>query len=376
LGGLEPDWQIARAGEDVLMAAFQADDSLDAERRAEAARTGLQGAYSVGSRQIDVRLTAGLSAAGPPAALLREADVALDAARAAKAPFKVFDLQSHAAAAGAISLMPELRAAIASGQLFLAHQPQRNLRTGLIEGVETLVRWTHPLHGPVEPEAFVQIAEETGDIEAMTRWVVEHALAEQHDLAREGFFLPFSVNLSGRLVSDDAFIDWVLGLQRPAPGAFRLEITETAVIEHPERAFANVARLAAGGIGCSIDDYGAGLSSFAYLKRIEADELKLDKSVVDEISRSRRDAVVTRSVVDLAHGLGMRVVAEGVEDGKTAAIVASLGCDLGQGFFFGRPMQLPGLIATLRREAEPTPAPAAGLEPEPAETPARLRSAL
>jgi len=376
LGAAEPDWSVARAADDVLMVAFKASDSLEAERRTEAARLGLQGAHAIGPRQIDIRLAAGLSAAGPPGALLREADVALDAARAARAPFRVFDLESHAAAAGAISLMPELRAAVASGQLFLAHQPQRNLRTGRIEAVESLVRWTHPLHGPVEPTAFVCIAEETGDIAAMTRWVIEHALAEQAELALEGFALPFSVNLSARLVGDDAFIDWILAQALPPKGAFRLEITETAVIDNPEQAFANVARLAAAGLACSIDDYGAGLSSFAYLKRIEADELKLDKSVVDEIGRSRRDALVTRSVIDLAHGLGMRVVAEGVEDGETAAVVAALGCDLGQGFFFGRPAPLRVLLATLQAEAA-TETPAAleaagdeGEEPAP-----RLRSA-
>ncbi|HEY2708932.1 MAG TPA: GGDEF domain-containing phosphodiesterase [Caulobacteraceae bacterium] len=371
---LQPEWVVARASDDVLMAAFEAADDAVAERRVEAVRQALQGAHAIGQRQVDIRLTVGLSDAGPPGALMREADVALDAARSQRVPLKVFDMGSHAAAAGAISLMPELRGAITNGQLFLAHQPQRNLRTGAIEGVESLVRWTHPLHGPVPPDAFVQIAEETGDIRAMTHWVIDRALAEQRGLARAGHQLPFSVNLSARLVSDDAFIEWVLQRRQPGDGVLRLEITETAVIEHPARAFANVARLAAAGIACSIDDYGAGLSSIAYLKRIEADELKLDKSLVDEIVRSRRDAVVTRSLIDLAHGLGMKVVAEGVEDAKTAAVVASLGCDLGQGFYFGRPMPLPSLIELLDAEAKSA---TAGVdESDDSECGPPLRSAL
>jgi len=159
------------------------------------------------------------------------------------------------------------------------------------------------------------------------------------------------VNLSGCLVGDDNFIAWILENKPDRDADLRLEITETAVIDRPEQAFANVARLAAAGAPCSIDDYGAGLSSLAYLKRIWADELKLDKSLIDEVGRSARDAVITRSIVDLAHGLGMKVVAEGVEDAQTAALVAGLGCDVGQGFFFARPMPLAQLIELLRAEA-------------------------
>jgi EAL domain-containing protein (putative c-di-GMP-specific phosphodiesterase class I) len=298
-----------------------------------------------------VRLSAGLSAAGPPAALMREADLALSEARADRKRLRVFDPASHAAAVGALSLMPELRAAIETDQLFLAHQPKFDLRTGRVCGVESLVRWNHPTYGPVEPGIFVPFAEESGDVRSMTRWVLERALAEQADLASEGFALPFAVNLSGRLVGDDGFIDWILEHLPAGDGQLRLEVTETAVIDQPEHAFANIARLAAAGAPCSIDDYGAGLSSLAYLKQLLADELKLDKSLIDDVGRSSRDAVITRSIVDLAHGLGMKVVAEGVEDAQTAAIVASLGCDIGQGYFFARPMPLAQLIELVRAEA-------------------------
>jgi EAL domain-containing protein (putative c-di-GMP-specific phosphodiesterase class I) len=267
----------------------------------------------------------------------------------------VFDPASHAAAVGALSLMPELRAAIEEDQLFLAHQPKFDLRTGKVCGVESLVRWTHPRYGPIEPDVFVRIAEDSGDIGAMTRWVLERALAEQAALRAEGFALPFAVNLSGRLVGDEDFVDWILARKPPREADLRLEITETAVIDQPEMAFANVARLAAAGAPCSIDDYGSGLSSLSYLKRIWADELKLDKSLVDEVGRSARDAVITRSIVDLAHGLGMKVVAEGVEDAQTAALVAGLGCDIGQGFFFARPMPLAQLLDLMRAEAAIAP---------------------
>jgi EAL domain-containing protein (putative c-di-GMP-specific phosphodiesterase class I)/GGDEF domain-containing protein len=351
---LEPDWRIGRISDDVLAAAFQAADGEEAERQAEAVRRALQGVHRVGASQIEVRLSAGLSAAGPPAALLREADLALDGARAARTAFCVFDHAAHAAAVGALSLMPELRLAIDEDRLFLAHQPKFDLRTGRVCGVESLVRWTHPRHGPIQPDVFVRIAEESGDIRAMTRWVLEQALDEQASLAAAGFAVPFAVNLSGCLVGDDSFIAWILENKPDRAADLRLEITETAVIDRPEQAFANVARLAAAGAPCSIDDYGAGLSSLAYLKRIWADELKLDKSLIDEVGRSARDAVITRSIVDLAHGLGMKVVAEGVEDAQTAALVAGLGCDVGQGFFFARPMSLAQLIELMRAEAAAT----------------------
>jgi diguanylate cyclase len=355
-----PEWSLARVSDDVVSAAFRADDEAGARRLAEAARQGAQGAYAVGPYTVDVHLSAGLSVAGPPSALIREADLALDAARGDRSGLRVFDAAAQAAAADALSLMPELRRAIASGQLWLAHQPKYDMRTGRVAGVESLVRWTHPERGPVPPSVFVTLAEETGDIAALTRWVLDRALIEQAELALQGFDLTFAVNLSGRLLGKADFIDWIIERKASMLGRLQLEITETAVIDDPERAFLNVKRLAAAGIGCSIDDYGSGLSSLAYLKRIEARELKLDKSLVDEVTRSARDALVIRSTVDLAHSLGMKVVAEGIEDAATAAVLAGLGCDLGQGFHFSRPVRLGDLLEFVRRQAafktEPSPA--------------------
>lgn len=350
---IRPDWTLARVSDDVVSAAFQAADQAQAERLTAEASAAAQGPYDVGPHTVDLRLSAGLSVAGPPGALIREADLALDAARSERTGLRVFDPAAHAAAASALSLMPELRAAIAAGELWLAHQPKYDMRSGEVAGVESLVRWTHPEHGPVPPSVFVTLAEETGDIAALTRWVLDHALTEQAELADGGFDLIFAVNLSGRLLGDQAFVDWIVARHASAAGRLQLEITETAVIEDPERAFANVRRLAEAGIGCSIDDYGSGLSSLAYLKRIEADELKLDKSLVDEVTRSGRDALVTRSTVDLAHSLGMKVVAEGIEDEATAAILAGMGCDLGQGYHFRRPARLADLLAFLRERAAP-----------------------
>ncbi|HEY2710768.1 MAG TPA: EAL domain-containing protein [Caulobacteraceae bacterium] len=366
LAGAQPDWSVAGLSQESCAAAFHAGNVAEAEEAAETMRRLLEGAYPIAEHTIDLRITAGLSDAGPPAALLQEADLALHAARADGVSFRVFDAQAHARAAASFALMPELRNAMRSGELWLAHQPKYDLRTGEVTGVETLVRWTHPRHGEIPPDVFVRLAEASGDIDALTRWVIERLVDEQAWVASHGFKLSFAANLSGRLLGDEALIDWLIARHDPAVGGLRIEITETAVIANSDRAFANVARLAAGGVPCSIDDYGSGLSSLSYLKRIEADELKLDKSLVDEVSRSGRDALVTRSTIELAHSLGMRVVAEGVEDPATAAIVSAIGCDLGQGYFYNRPVAAPALLELLRqsRPAAEAPASAASLSEE------------
>ena len=190
--------------------AFLAAGITEAEQRVATARAQLQGAYLAGGHPIDIRLTAGLSLAGPPRALMREADVALDLARFERAELKVFDPAGHARAIGALSLMPELRGALEADQLHLVHQPKFDLRTGHVTGAETLVRWTHPTFGAIEPDTFVRLAEETADIHALTHWVFERGIREQRQLAEQGYPLQFAVNLSGRLVSDEAIIGRVI----------------------------------------------------------------------------------------------------------------------------------------------------------------------
>ncbi len=338
LKALEPAAEVARVSADALSLAFQAADLNEACARAEAARRSLQTVQTVGEHLIDVRLTVGLGAGRSPAALVREADLALDAARSQGRRALVFDPAAHAAAVQALSLMPELRRAIASNRLAVAHQPKLDLRTREICGVETLVRWRHPDLGWVSPDAFIPLAEETGDIRALTDWVLERALAEQAALAAAGRPLSFAVNLSGRLLCDAEAIAHLVTRVREASGPITLEVTETAVIADPEVAIANLNRLRAAGVALSIDDYGAGLSSLAYLRRLPAQELKLDRSLLGDLAGGGRDVLVIRSTIDLAHALGMKVVAEGIEDRAVLAVLAGMGCDQAQGFAIARPL--------------------------------------
>ena len=222
---------------------------------------------------------------------------------------------------------------------------------GRTTGAEALVRWQHPTRGLVPPDAFIAMAEETGNIRALTDFVLSLAIAQQAQLKAQGFDLAISVNMSGRLVGDSEFAEAALAMARQAQGELCLEITETAVITNPQLALAHIERFADAGLKISIDDYGAGLSSLAYLKLIKANELKIDKAFVIGIGQSGKDALLVRSTIDLAHSLGLKVTAEGVETPTALSLLAGMGCDLAQGYGIARPMALADLVAFLHNEA-------------------------
>ena len=349
LAAHQPNWLIARPAADIIAAAFVAPDLATAKRLAAAAGERLQGA-GVGDPQgaVDVRVVTGLSTGSenPTAALVKEADLALDAARARRVRATVFDKAASAHSADTLALMAGLRDAIAAGDLSLVHQPKLCLRTGAITGVESLVRWTDPQRGAVSPDRFIALAEETGDIRALTEWVLARAMEDQAQMTAAGHPVMVSVNLSGRMVGDASFTKAILSSGRVS-GRLCLEVTETAVIARPEGALAQFRRFRENGVKIAIDDYGSGLSSLAYLKSIEADELKIDKSLVTALPTSPRDAILVRSTVDLAHNLGMTATAEGVEDKATCSLLGVIGCDHVQGWHIGRPMPVAELVRFL-----------------------------
>ena len=350
LVAVQPGWAIGRTATDTLSACFRAPDLEAAVDLVEAARQVLEAAIPVGGHLIDMRVTTGLGF-GLASHMMRDAELALDAARQQGVKFARFDPVARTRAAESLGLMPELRRAIAGDALSLAHQPKWDVRRQEVTSVESLIRWTHPQRGSIRPDAFIGLAEDTGDIRALTDWVVTRALEEQGRLAADGRQIAFSLNLSGRLVGDAHYTRWLLDTLAAAKGPICMEITETAVIGNAEAALATFAAFAEAGVGVSIDDYGSGLSSLAYLKQITATELKLDRSLIVDVGRSARDALLIRSTVDLAHGLGMKVVAEGVEDGASMAVLAGMGCDLIQGWHVARPMPLAKLVDYLAEAA-------------------------
>ncbi|MDB5655009.1 MAG: hypothetical protein JWQ94_2622 [Tardiphaga sp.] len=318
---------------------------------------GLQGAVTTPVRlrdtRVDVSITVGLSEAADALhyaadlAIIDRALIAVSQARAARRHIARFDAALYGNPGATLSLMSEMSRALHNGQMALAYQPKYDLRSGAIVGAEALARWTHPDRGALRPDLFVGIAEETGHIAELTKWVLRRAIGDQRQLLAAGFDISISVNWSGHLLDDVAFTDAALEIARDASGRLCLEVTETAIIGNAGLARQTLERFRAAGLTISIDDYGSGLSSLAYLKNIPADELKIDKAFVTNMATDPVDAVLVRAAVSLAHSLGLLVVAEGVEQQAALELLRAMGCDLAQGYLIARPMPLPDLVAYL-----------------------------
>ncbi|MDJ0275640.1 EAL domain-containing protein [Sphingomonas sp. 2R-10] len=251
----------------------------------------------------------------------------------------VRDLVDPAAGDDPIQLMRELPGAIASGQIFLQYQPKVRVRQQQVVSAEALVRWRHPERGLILPGAFIEAAERSNIIGALTLWIIRRGIADQRMLAAQGHDIPIFINISGMLLSDAGFVRDACALVAAGGARIGFEITETAVIRDPESAIANLRTFAEIGVPLAIDDYGAGLSSLAYLKRLPASELKIDKLFVTQLTSSNRDPLIVRSTIDLAHALDMEVTAEGVETPAALALLGVMGCDMVQGFLISRPVE-------------------------------------
>jgi EAL domain-containing protein (putative c-di-GMP-specific phosphodiesterase class I)/GGDEF domain-containing protein len=317
----------------------------------EKALIDLAAPVRLGGEMVDVHMSNGLAAAEAGTIdaprLIEHAMIALDQARACGRKVAIFDAEAYGDPAGNLSLMSEMLEGVTTGALFLHHQPKLDLRSGAITGVEALVRWNHPTRGLLRPDLFVGMAEETGHIRALTDCVIDRAIVDQRALREVGHDLTISVNISGRLIDDAEFADRAIEKIAAAGARFCFEITETAVIGNPDVALGVLTKLTAAGIPVSIDDYGSGLSSLAYLKQIDADELKIDKAFVLSLENDAKDALLVKSTIDLAHSLGLKVTAEGVESREALAMLQMMGCDLAQGFHIARPMELEKLVGFL-----------------------------
>ena len=314
--------------------------------------------FTVDGHSIDIYLRIGVvrseRAALSPELLIERATLALNSAHKTVGRVAVYDEARFGSPSNNLALMTEMLNALEAGDISLHYQPKMQTSDGQITSVEALCRWRHPQRGPIYPDIFIPIAEETGQIRALTDWCFRQVIKDQAKLRSLGHDITVALNISGRLLADQDFKDKVLEFARSVETRLCLEITETAVIESPEMATEAIAAFRDAGIKISIDDYGSGLSSLSYLKLLNADELKIDKSLVVGVSDSQRDRLIMKSTIDLAHGLGMSVVAEGVEDEALAACLTLLGCDLIQGYWLSRPVPLTGLVEFLQaRTQEP-----------------------
>ncbi|HEU4664961.1 MAG TPA: EAL domain-containing protein, partial [Dokdonella sp.] len=268
--------------------------------------------------------------------LLRHAEVALIAALGAEDPVGVYDPGTDPHRPERLSLMTELREALDRKQLRLHYQPKVRLADGRIDGAEALLRWQHPLRGAVAPDTFIPLAERTGNIRRVTRWVLASAIAQAHDWSARGHALRIAINLSARDLADADLptrIGDLLSLHAVAPRNIVLELTESAVMGEPDTAVQVLKRLADLGIDLAIDDFGVGQSSLAYLRRLPVREIKIDRSFTQKLAEDVGDRTLVRSIVELGHRLGYRVTAEGIESRAAFEYLRDVGCDHAQGYY-------------------------------------------
>ncbi len=274
--------------------------------------------------------------------LVRHAGMAMAEAKRNNSGFAVFsDSDDESESLLEMSLAGDLHHAIVKGELVLHYQPLVSLDSESVCGAEALVRWQHPQHGLMTPAVFIPLAERTGEIEPLTIWVLDSVLGQIRAWRERGYELPISVNVSAITLHNREFPDQVAALFRKwdvPVDDLKLEITESAIISDVVRATETVTRLHRMGVRISIDDFGTGHTSIAYLRRLPVAEVKVDRSYVGNMTRNNDDAVIVRSIVELGHNLGLRVVAEGVEDDETWKVLADLGCDAIQGYRVSHPV--------------------------------------
>jgi len=238
------------------------------------------------------------------------------------------------------TLMDELRHAIISNELVAYYQPKVDLKTGIVKGLEALVRWKHQVHGLMSPDKFILLAEQAGLIKPLTLWILHESLMQCAKWNNEGYKFRVAVNLSTSDLLDTGFPDTVaraLNSHNVSPEKLLIEITESTVMTDADRAMGILNRLATMGVRLSIDNFGTGYSSLSYLSKLPVKELKIDKSFITDMGDSDK-AQIVQATIDLGHNLGLEVVAEGVEDAWTLSLLQPLGCDTAQGYYFTRPL--------------------------------------
>ncbi len=302
---------------------------------------------------IDTPIAVGISlspqhGSGAPR-LLRCAEVALTAASMTETRASVYLPETDPHRPEQLSLMSDMRAGLTRGEFQLVYQPKLDLKLGRITGAEALVRWRHPTRGQVMPDDFISMAEQTGNIQNLTRWALRAGLAEAGRWRDQGLPARVAINLSVRDLADETLPNRVGALLRETQLSARslvLEVTESAIMGEPDAAIAVLRRLDEQGIDLAIDDFGVGQSSLAYLRRLPVREIKLDKAFILKLPHSPDDQSIVRSVTELGHNLGYRVTAEGVEEADTLRLLREYDCDHAQGYFIGRPMAAEAFMAT------------------------------
>ncbi len=279
--------------------------------------------------------------------LLRNADMAMYLAKErGKDRYEIFEQDMHASVFERLVLKADLALGIESGQLRLCYQPIVSLQTGRITGVEALVRWDHPTRGPLGPDQFVSLAEDTGLIVPLGKWVLDEACRQLRSWQLRlppGASLTMSVNLSVRQLQPDDVVEQIadtLHQFQIDPSTITMELTESMLMEDTRLSRRRLYELKAVGVSLAIDDFGTGYSSLGYVQQYPIDIIKIDRSFVDGLSpQSGNETVVVQTMIEMAQRLGVHIVAEGIEEENQLRVLQALGCDLGQGYYFSKPVE-------------------------------------
>ena len=338
---------VARFAADQFAAFTQLRDAGSLQAWGTSLVMALADPVSVEAQPIDITATVGLAVAVARDAsideLLRCADLALEHARREKRALAVYVEALKPAARDQLSLLGELRHAVEHDEMRLFFQPKIELGTGRVAGAEVLLRWQHPTRGLLGPGEFIPFAEQTGFIRRLTRWTLDRAIAQGAAWHKAGKALGLAVNISADDVGDvrlDSRIASLLTRHQLPPVLLTLELTESGFIEDPTLALRVLEAIAALGAGLSLDDFGTGYSSLSHLARMPVHEVKIDRSFVQGLESDPEFAPLVRSAIDMGHGLGLKVVAEGIETEAAAARLRDMGCDIAQGYLYAKPMPL------------------------------------
>ena len=340
---------IARMGGDefaVLLKTLNTDSAAgDAEGLAQRLLAAIREPFEVNGACLEIGASIGVALypqdGADASTLLRRADIAMYAAKKSRTGYALYRAEDDLHTVRRLELLNELGAAIRSRQMVVHYHPKIDLQENRVRGLEVLCRWPHPRHGMVPPDEFIRLAEMGDLIKPLTALVIDLALAQWVRWAQQDFRPRLAINLSPRSLVDDAIVtDIVDALKRHGvPAEFvELEVTEGAFLVDPERALTLLGRLRALGLSLSIDDFGTGFSSLSYLRRMPLSALKIDKSFVLGMAQNAADKTIVNSTINLAHNLGLAVIGEGVETEALRDILLALGCDIGQGYWFARPM--------------------------------------
>lgn len=337
---------LARLGGDEFAILLHEQANPEAGYRlAQTLLASLEKPFLVNDMTLEVGASIGIAHypehASDAATLLQHADTAMYAAKRAGTAISVYKAELTQKNVLRMNISMGLRQAMAESQLMMYYQPQVALSTGRIVSFEALLRWKHPSLGMIQPDVIIEVAENTGLIWPLTEWTLKRSMHDARAWRALGYDFRVSVNLSAQLLQDatlfERLTDW-LEECAAQPQWLILEITETAFMQYPDRALLNARAMSSLGIHLSIDDFGTGYSSLSYLRNLPANELKIDKSFVFDMLNEPNDLWIVTSTIDLAHNLGLRVVAEGVESEDVLQALANKGCDVGQGYHIGRPM--------------------------------------